>query len=157
MGVCEGDKEKGKENKMDDDDVDSGLFNISISGSEGDDGDDVDTSHGFAQGKSNKADRKGQSEAQFQVVKRDYRPKVENGEISKSVSLPLPGQRVPKQEAQELLHAVEELYFCGRYDEAVRFLGDVLDGREDGLDADLRDVLRTYEKKCLGKLGRNPT
>jgi hypothetical protein len=82
--VCEGDKEKGAENKMDDDDLDSGLFNISISDSEGDGDDDVDTSHGFAQGKSNKADRKGQSEAQFQVVKRDYRPKVENGEVSKA-------------------------------------------------------------------------
>ncbi|ROW00833.1 hypothetical protein VMCG_06531 [Cytospora schulzeri] len=139
---------------MDDDDLDSGLFNISISDSEGE---DVDISHGFAQ--ASKADRKGQSEAQFQIVKRDYRPKVENGEINKSViSLPLgAGQKVPKQEAQELLHAVEELYFFRRYDEAVAFVGKVLDDGEDGLEPDFRDVLRVYERKCLGKLGRNPT
>lgn len=154
-----------------DDDFDSGLFNISISDSEGD---DVDISHGFAQ--ATKVDRKGQSEAQFQVVKRDYRPKVENGEVSsqtshtddshvtrltsfqvsKTVSLPL-GQKVAKQEAQELLHAVEELYFFRKYDEAVTFLAKVFDGGEEGIDGDFQIVLKTYEKKCLEKLGRIPT
>ncbi|KUI74216.1 hypothetical protein VM1G_09781 [Cytospora mali] len=138
---------------MADDDIDSGLFNISISDSEED---DVDISHGIAQGR----DRKGQSEAQFQTVKRDYRPKVENGEISKSIRLPLGQQKIAKQEGQGLLHAVEELYFYRRYDDAVVFIGKVFDGGEgtgEGLDADTRDLLRTYEKKCLGKLGRNPT
>ena len=61
------------------DDVDSGLFNISISDSEGD---DVDVSHGLAQGGAKGRDRTGQSEAQFEAVKREYRPKVENGEVS---------------------------------------------------------------------------
>lgn len=69
---------------------------------------------------------------------------------------------VPKQEAQELLHAVEELYFYRRYDEAVAFVGRVLEGRDgdgDGvallLDGDVRDVLRSYEAKCLVKMGRS--
>lgn len=62
-------------------DDDFGLFNISISDSEGEE--DVDISHGLAQGGGNgKKDRKGQSEAQFQAVRRDYRPKIENGEVS---------------------------------------------------------------------------
>lgn len=77
-----------------DDDFDSGLFNISISDSEGD---DVDISHGFAQ--ASKVDRKGQSEAQFQVVKRDYRPKVENGEVRKPAAKPVTLMVPKSQEA----------------------------------------------------------
>lgn len=61
---------------MDDDELSGGLFNISISDSEGDDA--VDVSHGLAQGR----DRTGQSSAQFDAVRRAYRPKVENGEVS---------------------------------------------------------------------------
>lgn len=62
-----------------DDNTDSGLFNISISDSEAED--DVDVSHGIAQA-GGKRDRTGQSEAQFEAVKRDYRAKVENGNVS---------------------------------------------------------------------------
>ncbi|ROV99602.1 hypothetical protein VPNG_07715 [Cytospora leucostoma] len=136
-----------------DDNIDSGLFNISISDSEED---DVDVSHGIAQGGA-KRDRTGQSEAQFEAVKRDYRAKIENGNIYKSVKLPSHGQqKLSKQEAQELLHAVEELYFYRRYDEAVAFVGRVFegDGAGEGLERDVRDLLKTYEQKCQGKLGR---
>ncbi|KAK7746304.1 hypothetical protein SLS53_002263 [Cytospora paraplurivora] len=123
-----------------DDNIDSGLFNISISDSEED---DVDVSHGIAQG-GGKRDRTGQSEAQFEAVKRDYRAKLENGE------------KLTKQEAQELLHAVEELYFYRRYEEAVAFVGRVFEGvgAGEGLERDVRDLLKTYEKKCQGRLGR---
>lgn len=59
----------------------AGLFNISISDSEED---DVDTSHGIANSKKSREDRTGQSEDAFQAVKREYRAKVENGEVSSS-------------------------------------------------------------------------
>lgn len=69
--------------------------------------------------------------------------------------MPLGQRKVSKQESQELLHAVEELYFYKRYDEAVAFIGRVFDGARDadGLDGDVKEVLRTYEKKCMMKLG----
>ncbi|KAK2615695.1 hypothetical protein N8I77_002432 [Diaporthe amygdali] len=131
----------------------AGLFNISISDSEED---DVDTSHGIANSKKSREDRTGQSEDAFQAVKREYRAKVENGEIWKSTVVPLGPRRVPKHEGQELLHAVEELYFFRRFEEAVLFVGRIFDGEGggDGLDKDVRDLLRTYERKCNEKLGR---
>lgn len=57
---------------MADDDIDSGLLGISLSDSE--DGDAPTTTA--------TRDRKGQSDASFQAVKQDFRPKVENGEVS---------------------------------------------------------------------------
>ncbi|KAL1865721.1 hypothetical protein Daus18300_007097 [Diaporthe australafricana] len=128
-----------------------GLFNISISDSEGED--DIDTSHGIA---NSKKDRTAQSEDAFQAVKREYRAKVDNGEIWKSMNVPLGSRKVPKHEGQELLHAVEELYFFRRFEEAVSFVEKVFDGEGggEGLDRDVRDVLRSYETKCLAKLGR---
>lgn len=55
------------------------------------------------------------------------------------------------------MHAVEELYFFRKYDEAVTFVAKVFDGGEEGIDGDFQALLKTYEKKCLEKLGRNPT
>lgn len=52
-----------------DDDEDNGILNIEISD------DEVDVT-------KKKADRTGQSEADFQAVKREYRVRVENGEVS---------------------------------------------------------------------------
>lgn len=57
-----------------------------------------------------------------------------------------------KQEGQELLHAVEELYFCRRWEEAVAFVGRVLEGGAAGLDSDVQNVLRAYEGRCLAKM-----
>lgn len=73
-----------------------------------------------------------------------------------TVKLPLGPRKVPKPEAQEILHAVEELYFFKRYDEAVEFVRRVFDGegKGEGLDKDIRNVLRVYETKCLGRLGK---
>ncbi|KAH9906909.1 hypothetical protein F4778DRAFT_723972 [Xylariomycetidae sp. FL2044] len=118
--------------------------------------------------------RTAQSEAQFQDVRKNYRVKVENGEIWKTIPLPLlpPGRPVAKPEAQALLHAVEELYFFRRYEEGARFVRSVLGNNEDDgegrdvgvgggsglglglLDADTRDLLIYYEGKCLEKLDR---
>lgn len=77
-------------------------------------------------------------------------------QIWKSVDIPLGPRRVPKHEGQELLHAVEELYFFRRFEEAVSLVGRMFEGEGggDGLDGDVRDLLRTYERKCNEKLGR---
>lgn len=58
-----------------------GLFNISISDSEGEGG-GIDTSHGIATS-SKKENRTGQSEDAFRAVKSGYCAKVENGEVSR--------------------------------------------------------------------------
>ncbi|POR37241.1 Uncharacterized protein TPAR_02555 [Tolypocladium paradoxum] len=127
-------------------DDDGGILNIEISDNEDD---------------QKKADRTGQTEAAFQAVKRDYRAKVENGEattqshtvqIYKSIKLPL-GPGANKQHLQEVVHAVEELYFFRRYREALDFLATVQnDGSAKAFDNDTRKLLEVYEKKCRQKL-----
>lgn len=76
--------------------------------------------------------------------------------IWKSIQVPLGQRKVSKQEGQELLHAVEELYFYKRFDEAVVFIGRIFEAAHDvtGLDGDVKDVLKVYVRKCLAKLGR---
>ncbi|KAF7549595.1 hypothetical protein G7046_g8291 [Stylonectria norvegica] len=131
------------------DDEEGGLFNIYISDASSD------------EGSKKEARRTGQTEEAFQAVKRDYRPKVENGEASspswaafhhiyKTVKLPLDAS-ASKQEVQEAVHAFEELYFFRQYEHALRFLRDVLRS-SGGLDDETRQLLRTYEDKCLIKL-----
>ncbi|KAL2110902.1 hypothetical protein VUR80DRAFT_573 [Thermomyces stellatus] len=95
------------------------------------------------------ASRTGQSSEAFEAVKRGYVAKVEEGEIWKSVSLPL--RNPSKQELQGVLHAVEELYFFRRFEEALGFLGRVLEGPE-GLGSEEKAVLESYERKCREKL-----
>jgi hypothetical protein len=67
------------------------------------------------------------------------------------VKLPL-GEHVTRQETQEVLHAVEELYFFKRYDEAIAFVHRVLDdGNNGGLDGEAEGLLKKYATKCLEK------
>ncbi len=161
----------------DNDNLDAGLllaFNLS-------DSDDVKEDRD-AGGNSGRAGKTAQSEAAFRAVQASYpRPKIENGEagpppplpvlvsshrahkrssapppqIWKTIKLPLTAP-LHKLDAQEILHAVEELYFLARYDEAVRFANEVLDGRGDAnaLDRETVELLRVYEAKCLKKMGR---
>ncbi|ORY68996.1 uncharacterized protein BCR38DRAFT_425008 [Pseudomassariella vexata] len=140
---------------MDASDLDSGLFGISLS----DSSDGEETLNSQKPNGRNKADRTGQSEAEFQAVRKAYAVKVENGEIWKTVELPLDGDgaKIAKPQAQALLHAVEELYFFRRYEEAAKFVGRVLggdgkSGSDDGLDEDTRKLLRHYETKCAEKV-----
>lgn len=50
---------------------------------------------------------------------------------------------------------MEELYFYQRFDEAVAFIERIFEGAHDvsGLDGDVKDVLRMYERKCTAKRG----
>ena len=70
----------------------------------------------------------------------------------KDVELPL-GADAHKTHIQEAIHAVEELYYFRKYDEAGEFVTNVLDG-EDGLDEETRQLLMTYAEKCRQKLTR---
>ncbi|GAP83022.1 hypothetical protein SAMD00023353_0400120 [Rosellinia necatrix] len=132
-----------------DDDLDSGLLGISLSDS------DAEPSDGQATAKKpSQEDRTAQSEADFQEVKRTYHVKVENGEIWKTVRLPL-GPRVSKAEAQALLHAVEELYFLRRFPEGLRLVRSVVGdgGAAAGLDGDTLKTLQYYERRCNDRMG----
>ncbi|KAB5577504.1 hypothetical protein GE09DRAFT_520653 [Coniochaeta sp. 2T2.1] len=92
-------------------------------------------------------ERNAQTEEDFQKLKGTYRVKVENGEIYKSISLPL--AEPTKSACQEVVHAVEELYFFRRYEEALGFIRRVL-GTEDegGLDRDSTELMKYYEGRC---------
>ncbi|KAI0509360.1 hypothetical protein F5B22DRAFT_326819 [Xylaria bambusicola] len=127
-------------------DLDSGLLGIALSDSDAEPGDEASSK------KPSQEARTGQSEADFQEVKRTYHVKVENGEIWTTVQLPL-GPQVPKPEAQALLHAVEELYFFRRFAEGARFARSVIDddAGTGKLDDDTLQTLVYYEKKCRDK------
>ncbi|KAI1120948.1 hypothetical protein F5Y10DRAFT_272560 [Nemania abortiva] len=130
------------------DSLDSGLLGIALSDSDAESGDTTPATK-----KASQEARTAQSEVDFQAVKSTYRAKVENGEIWKTVRLPL-GPQVSKPEVQTLLHAVEELYFFRRFSEGARFARSVLDddagtGKSDG---DTLKTLSYYEKKCSDKI-----
>ncbi|KAI0972456.1 hypothetical protein F4678DRAFT_430331 [Xylaria arbuscula] len=131
-----------------DDDLDSGLLGIALSDSDAEPGDSTSSTTK----KKTQQERTGQSEAEFLEVKRTYHVKVENGEIWKTVELPL-GPQVSKSEVQTLLHAVEELYFFGRFAEGARLARSVIDddGGTGKLDGDTIKTLLYYEKKCNDK------
>ncbi|KAL7796021.1 hypothetical protein V8C37DRAFT_18692 [Trichoderma ceciliae] len=116
------------------------LFNIQISDSEGDTTD-------------KKSRRTGQSEDDFQAVKSNYHAKVENGNIYQSISLPL-GPDANKQNAQQLLHAAEELYFFRRYQHVIDLVSQVLtlEGDKGGLDEETRQLLSMYQSRCRQKI-----
>ncbi|KAI0856494.1 hypothetical protein F4860DRAFT_518791 [Xylaria cubensis] len=134
-----------------DDDLDSGLLGIALSDSDAEGGDDPTVTK-----KVSREARTGQSEAEFQEVKRTYHVKVENGEIWKTVRLPL-GPHVSKPEVQTLLHAVEELYFFRRFSEGAQFARSVIDDDNGAgkLDEDTLKTLLYYEKKCRDKIGNS--
>ncbi|SPN97697.1 related to protein involved in intramitochondrial protein sorting [Cephalotrichum gorgonifer] len=94
--------------------------------------------------------RTGQSAEAFAAMKREYTVKLEDGEIWKGISVPL--RNPSKQEMQAATHAVEELYYFRRYEEASGFLRRLLEGAE-GIGTEARAVLEGYGRKCEEKLG----
>ncbi|KAM0215928.1 hypothetical protein ACHAPA_008535 [Fusarium lateritium] len=96
-----------------------------------------------------KSRRTGQSEEAWQTIHKEYSAKVENGDIYKKIKLPL-GPGASKMDIQEVIHAVEEYYFFRRYSEAEHLASDILVASE-GLDPDSRQLLETYQAKCLQK------
>lgn len=128
---------------------------------------DVSSDEGEAETKENR--RTGQTEEAWRAIQRDYKTKVENGDVGipsrschyeterlrkiqiyKKIKLPL-GPGASKMDIQELIHAVEELYFFRRYHEAAQLATEALAG-SDGLDRDSRQLLEVYQGKCQSKL-----
>ncbi|KAI9738452.1 MAG: hypothetical protein M1818_005349 [Claussenomyces sp. TS43310] len=93
-----------------------------------------------------KAPRDQQTAADFLAVKASWRPKIEQGEIYKTFQLPI--NNPTKQQSQAILHAIEELYFYRRYDEATSIAEKALVGE---LTQEFRRVLTEYRDKCYAK------
>lgn len=70
-------------------------------------------------------------------------------QIHKSINSPLPSG-AKKQDLQEILHAVEELYWMRKYHDARNFARKALE--TDALDQDSRQLLIAYEEKCQRKV-----
>ncbi|KAK3326431.1 hypothetical protein B0H66DRAFT_550922 [Apodospora peruviana] len=137
----------------DDNDNDvSNLLTIGFGGSDDDSepeeaaNPNTTTSNSTTSNGNSRSDRNALSETNFQLLKQNYMPKIENGKIHKSIQLPL--SSISKPDAQQLLHAVEELYFYRRYDEAVDFVRKVFSGPEVNLDQETKRLLGYYEKRC---------
>ncbi|KAI1053921.1 hypothetical protein LB507_007324 [Fusarium sp. FIESC RH6] len=101
-----------------------------------DEADEVETS---------KSRRTGQSEEAWREIQKDYKAKVENGNIYKKIKLPL-DNGASKMDIQEVIHAVEEHYFFRRYKEAEQLANDTL-STSTGLDKDSMQVLKVYQDK----------
>ncbi|KAK4151465.1 hypothetical protein C8A00DRAFT_35869 [Chaetomidium leptoderma] len=105
-----------------------------------------------------RAERTALSEEAFQALKQTYRPKIENGNIHQTIpplsSLSENKPLLSKPEAQELLHAAEELYFFRRYADAASFLRQVLDDgeRKTRIDGETRWLLGYYLVRCVARL-----
>ncbi|KAK4199352.1 hypothetical protein QBC40DRAFT_228014 [Triangularia verruculosa] len=131
------------------------LFNLNLSSSESD---PEDLASCPAKEPVSRADRSALSESAFNALKQSYIPRVENGELWSTIPLPLTpesdanrGGLISKPQAQDLLHAVEELYFYKRYTEAITFLERIME-RDDQIDRETRELLRKYDGRCKSRL-----
>ncbi|TVY88363.1 hypothetical protein LAWI1_G006265, partial [Lachnellula willkommii] len=122
---------------MEDDGQDGGLFNIEVSSAD------------ESANESVKVPRDFQSEEDFQRQRAAWRPKIESGELWKTLQLPIDNPSKP--ESQTLLHAIEELYFFRRYEEAAQVIAKVLRGQ---LDAGFREVMVGYEERCEARISK---
>ena len=64
-------------------------------------------------------------------------------------TLKLPIDNPTKPQSQTILHAIEELYFFRRYEEAENVASAVLEGK---LSEEFRTVVEGYRAKCGAKL-----
>jgi len=135
-------------------DEDGGLFNIEVSSDDG------------AIDESEKVPRDFQSEKDFQKQRREWKPKIEAGEVCSLLpfrlrlsaklsreklwkTLKLPIDNPSKPESQNILHAIEELYFFRRYEEAKRVVDKASKGK---LIEEFRKTLEDYRGRCEAKL-----
>jgi hypothetical protein len=59
-----------------------------------------------------------------------------------------------KPESQIILHAIEELYFSKRYEEALKIADEALKGK---LIEDFRKILEVYMTRCRNKVQNTTT
>ena len=70
-----------------------------------------------------------------------------NWQIHKTLSLPL--DKPSKPQTHTILHAIEELYFFRRYEEALDGTRKALEGE---LDIESRKTVEDYRKRCEAKV-----
>nr|CDP26020.1 Putative protein of unknown function [Podospora anserina S mat+] len=134
------------------------LFNLNLGSSS--DSDPEDLASCPAKQPVSRADRSALSQSAFAALKKEYFPRVENGDLWTQIPLPLTpepdanrGGLISKPQAQDLLHAVEELYFYRRYSDGIGFVKKIMaDGGEQKIDLETRELLRKYEGRCKSKL-----
>lgn len=77
-------------------------------------------------------------------------------QIHRSIELPIDAV-ASKLRVQDVLHAIEELYFFRRYRHALDFINTLRsDGSCQALDGDARKLMLVYEEKCRRKLDASP-
>ncbi|OWP05980.1 hypothetical protein B2J93_6304 [Marssonina coronariae] len=130
-----------------DEDENGGLFNMDLALSNP----EADNENGQGREAEKKVPRDFQSEEDFQSQLRDWRPRVERGDLYKALNLPVDSPSKPT--SQNILHAIEELYFYRRYAEAKRVTEEALRGT--GLVGEFRGVLEGYLERCCRKLGES--
>ena len=136
---------------MEMEDEDGGLFNIEVGSV--DSADDAE-----------KIPRDFQSEEDYLRQKKEWKVKSEDGEVCVLLgvmncgmlifwqiwkSLKLPIDNPTKPQSQTILHAIEELYFYRRYEEARNVACEVLKGR---LNEGFRGVVEGYRGNCEAKI-----
>lgn len=52
-----------------------------------------------------------------------------------------------------MLHAVEELYFLGKWEEALKFVEESMDWKGCGREG--REILGRYRERCLRRMQRD--
>jgi hypothetical protein len=141
-----------------------GLFNIEVSSE-----DETGT-------ESEKVPRDFQSEEDFQRQRAEWKPKIEVGEVRLCLlfwrlclfwankaeypvqqlwkTLKLPVDNPSKPESQTILHAIEELYFFKRYQEALKIVQEALNGE---LISEFRKILEDCKARCQNKLQKTTT
>lgn len=70
-----------------------------------------------------------------------------NWQIHKTLSLPL--GKPSKPQSHTILHAIEELYFFRRYEEALDVTRKALEGE---LETEFRKTVEEYKKRCEAKI-----
>ncbi|PBP19372.1 hypothetical protein BUE80_DR009888 [Diplocarpon rosae] len=130
--------------QAEDDEENGGLFNMDLALSET----EAENENGKSQEAAKKVPRDFQSEEDFQRQLREWRPKVERGDLYKTLNLPINSPSKPT--SQTILHAIEELYFYRRFAEAKRVTEEALRGT--GLVGEFRGVLEGYLERCCSKL-----
>jgi len=71
-------------------------------------------------------------------------------QLWKTLNLPIVNPSKP--ESQTILHAIEELYFFRRYEEASKIADGVLRGE---LNQEFRKFIVAYKERCKAKLSKD--
>ncbi|KFY35011.1 hypothetical protein V494_06286 [Pseudogymnoascus sp. VKM F-4513 (FW-928)] len=94
-----------------------------------------------------KVPRDFQSQEDYEAQKASWKPTVDDGELFKTIKLPLTNPSKP--EFQAIIHAIEQLYFYDRFREASELAEKALEG---DLEGDYRKAVVKYHERCVARL-----